>query len=556
MTSTSRKRNDGSRTKMKMSKEQLQLALTKKRQCDARALAIVERLIDDAVDQTWLLENVRRMLEHINRCHMDDVVEERAILRRCGYALCDNPLKLNINQKYHISTRNNKVYDVSRRKNFCSNNCYGATNYILELMLTSPLWLRNPKEKPCFQLLPPTGLIKKSTPGDEVYLGRENVSVDSCEIQKTDKAIVSDKLPSTESNNAIENTINNVPDNSINKSGTEIVEGDVSAKEIANLHKPAEPVARQSNKCDTLAVEQDVRSSINNISKVNAKEDKTRKVHGKQDVRKSKVDSSWFVERIKHYLQEWLTLDSLALLSGDVWLKQQKIDEITKHTKDSKFQKKYVELCQKIDSCQVDEDTDEEDSKRDLKPLPDYSVLKEASAQIEVKVRAFYQGQTLIDSTKPPSGNAVANEEDDSSTFMPMLGEREPRTLRRRIILEKLDKVLPEMVRTLAGGEFAVDGCISTNGCGKTVKALVNTFSLSASNVIPKPAEWNLLGLIFIKLLSTSEPRLRFLLGTDRASKYITMILMSYNLEPSDLDTLVAVATDIQLVSNKNFPKK
>ncbi|XP_046734309.1 putative RNA polymerase II subunit B1 CTD phosphatase RPAP2 [Diprion similis] len=552
MTSTSRKRNDGSATKKKMSKEQLQLALTKKRQCDARALAIVERLIDNAVDQTWLLEN----LEHINRCHMDDVVEERAILRRCGYALCDNPLILNINQKYHISTRSNKVYDVSRRKNFCSNRCYGATNYILEQMLTSPLWLRNPKETPCFQLLPPTGLIKKSTPGDEVDLGRENISVDSCEILQTDDSIVSEKLPSTESDNVVANTINNVAANSINILDTEIVEEDASAEGIAILQNPTESVARQSDKSGTSAVQQDVRSSINNISKVNAKEGKTHKVHGRQDSRKHKLDSSWFVERIKHYLQEWLTLDSLALLSGDVGLKQRKINEITKYTGDSNFQKKYVQLCHKINSCQVDEDTDDEDSKRDLKPLPDYSVLKEASAQLEVKVRAFYQGQTVINATKPPSGDASSQEEGDPSTFLPMLGEREPKTLRRRIILEKLDKVLPEMVRTLAGGEFAVDGCISTNGCGKTVKALVNTFSLSASNVIPKPAEWNLLGLVFIKLLSISEPRLRFLLGTDRASKYITMILMSYNLEPSYLDSLVAAATDIQFIGDKNSLKQ
>lgn len=59
---------------------------------------------------------------------------------------------------------------------------------------------------------------------------------------------------------------------------------------------------------------------------------------------------------------------------------------------------------------------------------------------------------------------------------------------------------LPEMLRTLAGCEFIVHGSIESNGCGDSVKALVNTFSLSASNVIPKPAEWNLLGLVFLKL--------------------------------------------------------
>lgn len=85
---------------------------------------------------------------------MEDVIEERAIVKLCGYVLCSNQLTVIIRQQYHISTHRNKVYDISKRKNFCSSSCYGAANYLLEQMLESPLWLREKEDIPVFQILP------------------------------------------------------------------------------------------------------------------------------------------------------------------------------------------------------------------------------------------------------------------------------------------------------------------------------------------------------------------------------------------------------------------
>ncbi|XP_071554256.1 putative RNA polymerase II subunit B1 CTD phosphatase RPAP2 homolog isoform X2 [Temnothorax nylanderi] len=139
-----------------MSKAQLQLAVIKKKQCDAKALAIVVQLLESHLDPDWLLQN----LGLISKSHMEDVIEERAIVKLCGYVLCSNQLTVVIRQKYHISTRENKVYNVSKRKNFCSSSCYGAANYLLEQMLESPLWMREKEDIPVFQILP---LSSKST---------------------------------------------------------------------------------------------------------------------------------------------------------------------------------------------------------------------------------------------------------------------------------------------------------------------------------------------------------------------------------------------------------
>jgi len=178
----------------------MQLAIIKKKQCDAKALTIVEQLLESHVNPDWLLQNVSAptnivsvfeqfrsnnnisviyhdllllQLEFINKSHMEDVIEERAIVKLCGYILCSNQLTVIIRQQYHISTRKNKVYDISRRKNFCSSLCYGAANFLLEQMLESPLWLREKEDIPTFQILP---LNSRSTCGDEIDVVGVNFS--------------------------------------------------------------------------------------------------------------------------------------------------------------------------------------------------------------------------------------------------------------------------------------------------------------------------------------------------------------------------------------------
>lgn len=101
---------------------------------------------------------------------MEDVIEERAIIKLCGYVLCSNALTKIIDQRYHISTTKNKVYDITRRKNFCSSHCYGASNYLLEQMPTSPLWLRDKEEIPEFKILLNKDELKESMLRDEIHV--------------------------------------------------------------------------------------------------------------------------------------------------------------------------------------------------------------------------------------------------------------------------------------------------------------------------------------------------------------------------------------------------
>ena len=109
----------------------------------------------------------------INTNHYQDATEERAVSGLCGYPLCDASIDASVRdttQKYRISTKENKVgtryictwgerfawanvesntnlflqqvYDITERKNFCSNDCCKRSNFLKEQVATSPLWLR------------------------------------------------------------------------------------------------------------------------------------------------------------------------------------------------------------------------------------------------------------------------------------------------------------------------------------------------------------------------------------------------------------------------------
>ncbi|KAJ6647719.1 putative RNA polymerase II subunit B1 CTD phosphatase RPAP2 like [Pseudolycoriella hygida] len=141
----------------KLSKEQLDTALKKKRECNRKALKVVEELIDQHIDQDLFLEK----LKDINQCHYDDIVDERSITKLCGYPLCKEFLTNVPVKQYYISTATNTVYDITERKKFCNNSCFKSSNYLKDQLLTSPLWLRDQEILPKIKLLPHRSGVKQ-----------------------------------------------------------------------------------------------------------------------------------------------------------------------------------------------------------------------------------------------------------------------------------------------------------------------------------------------------------------------------------------------------------
>lgn len=123
--------------------------MLKKKECNAKAQSIVERLLDPFEDEKEFLE----MMRDINQEHYDDIVQERAIMKLCGFPLCKEELGEIPKQQFHISTTTKKIYDLTERKNYCSGICLRKSTYLKTQLLTSPLWLRDHEEIPEFKLL-------------------------------------------------------------------------------------------------------------------------------------------------------------------------------------------------------------------------------------------------------------------------------------------------------------------------------------------------------------------------------------------------------------------
>ncbi|XP_064256284.1 LOW QUALITY PROTEIN: putative RNA polymerase II subunit B1 CTD phosphatase RPAP2 [Passer domesticus] len=181
-------------------KADVEAALRNKTECEKKALSVVEQLLEEDITEEFLL--------NCGKCftpsHHKDVVDERSVIKLCGYPLCQNKLENVPKQKHKISTKTNKrVYDITKKKCFCSNLCYRASKYFEAQISRSPVWMRE-EEKP-----PDTELLKEARSGrsgEEVKLHDEvikasdienpRISSDPCESGSHDTA--SDSSTDTE----------------------------------------------------------------------------------------------------------------------------------------------------------------------------------------------------------------------------------------------------------------------------------------------------------------------------------------------------------------------
>ncbi|XP_037958595.1 putative RNA polymerase II subunit B1 CTD phosphatase RPAP2 homolog [Teleopsis dalmanni] len=105
-----------------------------------KAVDAVEFLLEPGIAPGDLLVK----LNDLAQCHFDDVVEERFILKVCGYPLCSQKLTNIPAQKYVIEDC--KVYDITNSKKFCCYKCYKRSIYIKEQLSEDILFVR-PKNK-------------------------------------------------------------------------------------------------------------------------------------------------------------------------------------------------------------------------------------------------------------------------------------------------------------------------------------------------------------------------------------------------------------------------
>ncbi|KAJ8734347.1 hypothetical protein PYW07_014898 [Mythimna separata] len=584
-----------------MTKEQIRQAILKKRECNAKAQQIVESLLEASITEAYLLQ----CLPHINQEHFDDIIEERSIIHLCGYPLCKKPLSVKDipKQKYRISLKTNKVYDITARKNFCSNSCYNSAMFVKKQMLTSPLWFREYEKIPTFQLLKQDSVGTMGEEVDVTLIARVKISEKKpfTSINDFAEASLNEMAPSSQEENennneqtsngntqsdfdkAMEaindtlasidlkrNTLNsNKPDvtedpepdikdsnpdvhnekteqsDSSNTPAPSTTETELPAKKILKpapnpLNIVGDIIEKPEKKIDPILM-----TPVSNVADKESKENKSKK---KLPLKKQPLVTALTIE-VEKCLAEWFTLDTILFLFGEEKVREMVADK-GEHIREylnnfakgifysSNVYDQYQALCKKLNMLELeDRKFDTQTLKRETKPLPDYRMLQEESKKMELKVKAFFSGVTEV--PEPVTAEPIQSPEiveDENPTNLPLVDKNSQNALRRRIVCQHLNKVLPDILLSLG---------LLTLSISSDIRLLVNTFKLKANNIMFKPIQWMLIAIIFIKLLSLRDKRLEYLLQQPKAYQHMQLLLLSYKQDGGYLDRLISWLTDV-----------
>lgn len=575
-----------------MTKEQVRQAILKKRECNSKAQQIVESLLEKGVTESFLLQ----CLPDINQTHFDDIIEERSIVQLCGYPICIKSLSVKDipKQKYRISLKTNKVYDITARKNFCSNSCYNAAMYVKKQMLTSPLWFREYENIPQFHLMK-LGEVRGM--GEEVDLtmidrvkikvtenksftsindfaeaslnemsqnedveGNEKASIIGLALENAPEKCAEAKvykelnINTTDSSNNVQPEITKIveKENSSTKSVGKSPTADmgVTKKNIKPVPNPlnivGDIIEKPERKIDPILTTA--------ISTKEEKENNERIANKKVSQKKQPLLTALTIE-VEKCLADWFTLDTILLLFGEEKVREMVADKgecikeyLNNYAKgifySSNVYDQYQALCKKLNMLELeDRKFDNQALKRETKPLPDYTMLQEESKKMQLKVKAFFSGETDVQETVIEEPIKTDDIEEENRTNLPLVDKNSQNALRRRIVCQHLNKVLPDILRSLGLLSFSISS---------DIRLLVNTFKLKANNIMFKPIQWTLIAIIFIKLLSLRDKRLEYLLEQPTGYQHMQLLLLSYKQDGGYLDRLISWLTDIDRLLDTN----
>uniref|UniRef100_A0A8B9CBH4 RNA polymerase II subunit B1 CTD phosphatase RPAP2 homolog n=1 Tax=Anser brachyrhynchus TaxID=132585 RepID=A0A8B9CBH4_9AVES len=541
-------------------KAALEAATRKKIEFEKKALHIVEQLLEENIPEEFLLNSGKS----ITPSHYKDIVDERSIIKLCGYPICQNKLENVPKQKYRISTKTNRVYDITERKCFCSNFCYRASKYF-EAQISK---------------------IHFEDSGEEVKLRDEAIkasdienprlSSNPCESTSHDTAsdsssdteqeFVSSVLPGSQSSSA--NLAQQLHRNSIlKKKHTQKAYSSPKAEDLDVV----EATEQLSNCKFDVQDEMHACSVQNNVTATpsknttpgtsNASENYENTYSGSQIVflgvsKKGAERLTRILANSKQYKKTELQdpVNSLAAKGSLLEVLKQTLTEWrTEETLKFLYGPNYTSLCSsecKSSANQESEELDEDDldaaddldtvaageSENSLnyslpytgsggvaKPVPSYKKLKEETEFLELRVKEFYKGKCIL------AEEAVTHDDEQQDLTFPLVDSNAQMQIRKRIVLEKLRKALPAVLGPLQ---------ITLGDVYTELKNLVKTFQLTNRNIIHKMPEWTLIAIV---LLSQISPVFKNTQTSPTYTQFLTTLLEELHFKNEDLESLTRI---------------
>ncbi|XP_057654124.1 RNA polymerase II subunit B1 CTD phosphatase Rpap2 [Diorhabda carinulata] len=543
-------------------KKELLITAQRKKECETRAMKIVEFSIEGKLRP----EIFTKCLPFINQSHYQDIVEERAIIKLCGYSVCGKSIPEMPKKQFFISTKNNKVYDITDRKNYCSNFCYKASIHIKNQIDDSPLWLRKLDDIPEYQFLASND---GGLPGEYIDQGISKPVAESTftSIGKFTQFSLSDIINkeqgSAKEQNKDKQRRNKKKTSRLVKTMQTITETEQTEEEEQQQNESIRTDLSAFNlqKSSSLPViienEENFENKLDLSEKSPSTSDISIKVSSKKTKKKimkpPKVDIEGTLRKV---IKEWVTLESLIFLHGESKVKEilneKKLGDCFEKLSIDKLQTsqqiKYMDICRRLQLREMaDEKFDNSLLGNKLKPLPDYAKLKQENKDLNVKVKCFYSGVMLEkeDSNFPTKINKSEENKDseDIPVVLPLVDVNSQKALRRKIFLNAVNKSMQQLLQALRIKFY--------NTILSDLQNLVKTFNLNADNIVFRPVMWNYISIILVHMLSIRDNNLKVLLEEQASREYIghqlsilpnkEVILSDILNEVSNIDSFVEI---------------
>ncbi|XP_070795486.1 putative RNA polymerase II subunit B1 CTD phosphatase RPAP2 isoform X2 [Pituophis catenifer annectens] len=556
-------------------KAALEAAIRKKIECERKALQVVEHLLEDDITEELFVDCGRL----ITPSHYLDVVEERFIIKLCGYPLCQNKLQNVPKQKYKISTKTNKVYDITERKCFCSNFCYKASKYFEGQISKTPVWLREEesgysgKEIKLVSERIKALDIENPTPAEIHHDSDSGSESNSDAEQEFVSSVLQENLSNTEK-------LAGKPLKSIlKKSPTKRVEPKLFTSEdtldetSAQLNKGTSDVLQEEDgfpgniqggkPCHSQNVLENVQVSENlgnnsscsqvvflGVSQKGADQFKRLLAKSKLSVR-SPADSltakDSLLESLWQTFTEWRSEETLKLLHGSCSTSS----HLLQHTQPNDSEKEELDeddlenasssegVSQKHTLNSLDQSLPFQDSRTAAKPLPSFENLKKETIQLELKVSEFYKGKftvikedDLAMQSEREQQNGKSQDNEQWAPILPLVDSKAQQQIRTRIVLEKLQKALPAVLGPLR---------IPFGDVYSELRNLVRTFRLTNTNIIHKAPVWTLITIVLMSILSENIPAFAHCQQNKGYTQFLATLLEELCITTEDLESLTKI---------------
>ncbi|XP_028394594.1 putative RNA polymerase II subunit B1 CTD phosphatase RPAP2 isoform X2 [Dendronephthya gigantea] len=489
---------------------------------EAHAFHLVEKMVLlDSVDVEFFLNSGR----YITISQYNDVTEERAITKLCGYPLCSNQLT----------------------QNFCSNKCYKASKYFQSQLSAEPVWMRDKNKSLQLKILDDVEAMEKkfSGYGEEVVMNvqkndEEKDANDEYEdVSNYHKYDIDDIHENIKFDNDIDSgciveRFGNVKidlDIDVSDSDDDSDKSDYDVDKIADHQHRKEKEKRFST--DKSAPESgkyvsDHFKSAKMQMPLSENEGQILKNTNSKDESPNQAESN------TSKLYEEKKTKVLFNTSSNPKYSHPQTSSLDEKCKKNNLTKKSIctsefgaELTNENDGLSANASvfTESSEASEKAKDCVDkiYSVLVEWCS---TESRKYLQKSDRDQKNTSDEFKCKSGEE---SMILPPIDSKSKHAIRGKIVSEKLTKAMFPMLSKLS---------LTMADISFQLTCLLKTFSFTNINIVLSPSEWNLVAMILLLILAKKSPSLNEPLSPRQ--KDISSLL-STTVDKEDVDRLLSV---------------